>query len=284
MLKVQNPGFYTSIQDLGRFGFRHLGVPVSGVADQGAAMRSNALLENDPNDAVLEITMNGPVLEFTEPTQIVLCGAPLEAFLDGIPLEMNQIYKVSAGAMFTSGHVREGLRAYLSVKGGFQSEPKLGSRSQFFPITPGNTVRKGALIPYRPNTDFTPKLLKIKPTKVRKYKFLSVSPGPEYELFDKDYINNIFNIKFQISKNHNRMACQLEPSLPGHDIRIITSATLPGTVQITPSGRLIVLMRDGQTTGGYPRILQLDADSQDRLGQKQFGDVIRFEKSENGQI
>lgn len=280
MLKVHHPGFYTSIQDLGRFGYRHLGVPVSGATDQKAAKRSNALLENDPNDAVLEITMNGPGLEFTEPTYIVLCGAPLEAFLDGVPLEMNQVYKVTAGAMFTSGHVREGLRTYLSVKGGFQSDVKLGSRSQFYPITPGNTLKKRGQIPYTPNTDFAPKLLKINPETLSKDIGIFVSPGPEYELFGKDYINQLFTNTFQISKNHNRMACQLEPSLPAHKIRIITSATLPGTVQITPSGRLIILLRDGQTTGGYPRILQLDANSQDRLGQKQFGDVLRFEKNE----
>ena len=280
MLKVHHPGFYTSIQDLGRFGYRHLGVPVSGATDQKAAKRSNALLENEPNDAVLEITMNGPGLEFTEPTYIVLCGAPLEAFLDGVPLEMNQVYQVTAGAMFTSGHVREGLRAYLSVKGGFQSDVKLGSRSQFYPITPGNTLKKRGQIPYTPNTDFAPKLLKINPETPSKDIGVLVSPGPEYELFGKDYINQLFINTFQISKNHNRMACQLEPSLPAHQIRIITSATLPGTVQITPSGRLIILLRDGQTTGGYPRILQLDANSQDRLGQKQFGDVLRFEKNE----
>jgi len=280
VLKVHHPGFYTSIQDLGRFGYRHLGVPVSGATDQKAAKRSNALLENEPNDAVLEITMNGPGLEFTEPTYIVLCGAPLEAFLDGVPLEMNQVYQVTAGAMFTSGHVREGLRAYLSVKGGFQSDVKLGSRSQFYPITPGNTLKKRGQIPYTPNTDFAPKLLKINPETPSKDIGVLVSPGPEYELFGKDYINQLFINTFQISKNHNRMACQLEPSLPAHQIRIITSATLPGTVQITPSGRLIILLRDGQTTGGYPRILQLDANSQDRLGQKQFGDVLRFEKNE----
>jgi biotin-dependent carboxylase-like uncharacterized protein len=278
MLKVHHPGFYTSIQDLGRFGFRHLGVPVSGVTDQRAAKRSNALLENDPNDAVLEITMNGPGLEFTEPTYIVLCGAPLEAFLDGDPLEMNQVYQVGAGAVFTSGHVQEGLRTYLSVKGGFQSDIKLGSRSQFYPITSSNTLKKGMQIPYNPIGDFTPKLLKIIPEELSADIDIHVSPGPEYELFDVDYLNHLFAKSFQISKNHNRMACQLEPSLPPHPIRIITSATLPGTVQITPSGRLIILLSDGQTTGGYPRILQLDANSQDRLGQKQFGDVIRFEK------
>jgi len=278
VLKVQHPGFYTSIQDLGRFGYRHLGVPVSGATDQSAAKRSNALLENDPNDAVLEITMNGPNLEFTEPTYMVLCGAPLEASLDGVALEMNQIYQVSEGAVFTSGHVREGLRTYLSVKGGFQSDLKLGSRSQFYPITPGNTLKKGAEVPYNPNTDFDPKLLKIKSHHLSKKINILVSPGPEYELFEKDYINQLFANRYQVSKNHNRMACQLEPSLPAHQIRIITSATLPGTVQITPSGRLIILLRDGQTTGGYPRILQLDAKSQDRIGQMQFGDVIGFEK------
>lgn len=278
MLKVQHPGFYTSIQDLGRFGFRHLGVPVSGASDQGAARRSNALLENDPNDAVLEITMNGPNLEFTEPAYIVLCGAPLEASLDGVALEMNQVYQVSAGAVFASGHVREGLRTYLAVKGGFQSDIKLGSRSQFYPITPGNTLKKGVEVPYTPNTDFAPKLLKIKSHHVSKNAKLAVTPGPEYELFDDDYINQLFDSSYQVSKNHNRMACQLEPSLPAHEVRIITSATLPGTVQITPSGRLIILLRDGQTTGGYPRILQLDAKSQDRIAQMQFGDVIGFDK------
>lgn len=280
MLKINNPGFYTSIQDLGRFGYRHLGVPVSGALHLKAVKRANALLENDPNDAVLEITMNGPDLEFTEPTTIVLCGAPLDASLNGVPLKMNQLYEVPAGAAFESGHVRDGLRTYLGLKGGFKSELKLGSRSQFYPITQSNTIKKGALIPYDSFTDFAPKILKITPSEKRNDNILIVSPGPEYEYFNKDYLNNIFNNKFQISKNHNRMACQLEPTLPGHGIRMITSATLPGTVQITPSGRLIILLRDGQTTGGYPRIFQLDADSQDRVGQKQFGDMVRFEKFE----
>jgi biotin-dependent carboxylase-like uncharacterized protein len=278
VLKIHNPGFYTSIQDLGRYGFRHLGVPVSGALDLKAVRRANALLENDPNDAVLEITMNGPELEFTEPTMMVLSGAPLEATLDGLALEMDQLYKVPSGSIFKSGHVREGLRAYLALKGGFKTELKLGSRSQFYPITPSNTIKKGALIPYEPHADFSPKILKITSSGTSKNKSLLVSPGPEYEYLTKERLNQIFNKDFQVSKNHNRMACQLEPILPGHALRMITSATLPGTVQITPSGRMIILLRDGQTTGGYPRILQLDGDSQDRVGQKQFGDIVRFEK------
>ena len=72
------------------------------------------------------------------------------------------------------------------------------------------------------------------------------------------------------------MACQLQPSIEGISTNVITSATLPGTVQLTPAGTLIILMRDGQTTGGYPRILQLDAASLNLMGQKRFGDPVRF--------
>jgi allophanate hydrolase subunit 2 len=75
------------------------------------------------------------------------------------------------------------------------------------------------------------------------------------------------------------MACQLEPAISGHSFDMITSATLPGTVQLTPAGTLIILMRDGQTTGGYPRILQLDLDSLDLMGQKRFGDKVRFREA-----
>ncbi len=278
MLKILKPGFYTSIQDLGRFGYRHLGVPVSGAIHLKALQQANALLENLPNDAVLEITMNGPELEFTEPTALVLTGAPLEASLDGVVLEMNRVYSVPEGAVFKSGHVRRGLRTYLSVKGGFRSEVKLGSRSQFYPVTRTNTITKGAQIPYEPIADFSPKLLSMKPSRGTKGKSLIVSPGPEFGLLGVEHLQLLFASEFEVSKNHNRMACQLEPSLPGHEIRMITSATLPGTVQLTPAGRLIILLRDGQTTGGYPRILQLDSESQDRIGQKQFGDVVRFER------
>jgi biotin-dependent carboxylase-like uncharacterized protein len=279
VLKIHNPGFYTSIQDLGRFGYRHLGVPVSGAIHLRAAGQANALLENHPNDAMLEITMNGPELEFTEPTALVLTGAPLEAYLDGTALDMNRVYTVPGGAIFKSGHVREGLRSYLCVKGGFQTEVKLGSRSQFYPVTPTNTITKGAQIPYEPVAEFSPKLLSLKPSKRTRGNTLIASPGPEFELLGEEHLKVLFASEFEVSKNHNRMACQLEPALPPHEIRMITSATLPGTVQLTPAGKLIILLRDGQTTGGYPRILQLDAKSQDRIGQKQFGDAVRFERN-----
>ena len=105
MLRIGKTGFYTSVQDRGRFHYRHFGVPVSGAMDQIALGRANALLENDPDAAALEITMQGPEIEFAEPTFMVLSGAPLEASLQGEPLEMNRVYAVPAGAVLTCGHV-----------------------------------------------------------------------------------------------------------------------------------------------------------------------------------
>ena len=276
MLKVLKPGFYTSVQDGGRVHYRHFGVPVSGALDQTALKRANALLENDPGAAALEITMQGPEVEFTEQTFMVLSGSTLEATLDGEAVEMDRVYPVTAGALLTCGHVQEGFRTYLSVKGGFRSEVKLGSRSQFYPVTSGRSLARGRMVPYDPCEEFSPKLLKMSsPGYLREYR-LRVFPGPDFDLLSDTQTDKIFGMDFSLSKQHDRMACQLQPAIEGISTNLITSATLPGTVQLTPAGTLIILMRDGQTTGGYPRILQLDAASQDLMGQKRFGDRIRF--------
>ncbi|MEJ2585400.1 MAG: biotin-dependent carboxyltransferase family protein [Robiginitalea sp.] len=279
MLKVLKPGFFTSIQDRGRFHYRHFGVPVSGAMDQIAFKRANALLENDPGAAALEITMQGPEVEFTEQTFMVLSGAPLDARLEGEPLEINRVYPVPAGAVLTCGHVLEGFRTYLSVKGGFLTEEKLGSRSQYFPVTSKSSVTKGAQLPYEPCDEFSPKLLKVSSRGYLKEQVLKVFPGPDFELLTEQQIHQIFEKDYSLSKEFDRMACQISPSIEGISTNVITSATLPGTVQLTPAGTLIILMRDGQTTGGYPRILQLDTPSLDLMGQKRFGDHIRFRRA-----
>jgi biotin-dependent carboxylase-like uncharacterized protein len=279
MIRILKTGFFTSVQDRGRFHYRHFGVPVSGAMDQIALNRANALLENDLDSAALEITMQGPELEFTKPTFMVLCGAPLEAGLGGEPLEMNRVYQVPAGARLTCGHVLDGLRTYLSVRGGFLPEPKLGSRSQYYPVTSERSLLKGRTLPYEACEEFSPKLLKVSSPGYFKEQGLKVFPGPDFELLTERQIQQVFETEFSVSKEHDRMACQIEPAIEGISTNVITSATLPGTVQLTPAGTLIILMRDGQTTGGYPRILQLDTPSLDLMGQKRFGDKLRFQRA-----
>ena len=107
-------------------------------------------------------------------------------------------------------------------------------------------------------------------------KVLEVSKGPEYDLLNDKQLEKIFGNDFSIAKENNRMAYQLAEAIQGHAKSMLTSATIPGTVQFTPSGKLIILMKDGQTTGGYPRILQLSDKAISILSQKKFGDMVSF--------
>ncbi len=276
MLKVKDPGFYTSVQDTGRYGYRHMGVPPSGALDQAAASRVNQLLENEDSAALLEMTMHGAILEFTEPTYFALSGASMEVLLNGQAIEEEQVYKAVEGDELDCRHIRLGLRAYLGVRGGILTEKRLGSRSYFKPVTSSNKLKALEELAYEPCSAYEPRILKLSPARLYKEQKLEAYPGPEYDLLNQKQRELLFGREFQLAKEHDRMACQLQGNLPPHDIPMITSATLPGTVQITPSGKLIILLRDGQTTGGYPRILQLSARALNILAQKRFGDSIRF--------
>lgn len=277
MLKVKKTGFYTSIQDLGRYHFRHYGVPVSGAMDQGALKRANALLENDPEAAGMEITMQGPVLEFQNPTFMVLSGSPVEAKLDGVSIELDRVYKVPPGAQLICGPVLHGFRTYLAVKDGFRTEKYLGSRSYFTPVTPLKVILREMELPYESCEDFSPRILKLTTPGGHHKKELQVTAGPEFNILSEHQKTQLLDGEFQVAKEYDRMACQLEQPIDGHRFSMITSATLPGTIQLTPSGKILILMRDGQTTGGYPRILQLHDESIDLMGQKKYGDSVRIQ-------
>ncbi len=276
MLKVKDPGFYTSVQDTGRYGYRHFGVPPSGALDQAAASRVNHLLENEDSAALLEMTMHGAVLEFTQPTYFALSGASMEVLLNGEVIEEEQVYKAEAGDELDCRHIRQGFRAYLGVRGGLLTEKRLGSRSYFKHVTRTRQLAILEELPYEPCKTFEPRILKLSPARLYKEQKLEAYPGPEYDLLNQKQRELLFGKEFQLAKEHDRMACQLQENLPPHDIPMITSATLPGTVQITPLGKLIILLRDGQTTGGYPRILQLSERALNILAQKRFGDHVQF--------
>lgn len=256
-----------------------MGVPVSGAMDLAAASLANAMLENDENAAVLEITMSGPILEFEEETWIALSGANLSPQLNGKDIENHSVHKVNAGDKLAFGKHIDGLRGYLAVKDGFKTPLVLNSRSYYSPITEVNRLKAMMEIPYDEVEVFEPKITHIIREDIDKFKTLKVSPGPEYDILTDAQKELIFNQSFTIAKENNRMAYQLEESIGEHKHMMLTSATLPGTIQVTPGGKLIILMRDGQTTGGYPRILQLSEDGIDRLAQKTFGDTISIKLS-----
>lgn len=276
MLKVLKSGFYTTVQDLGRFNFRNKGVPVSGVMDQLSVFKANTLLENDTMDAVLEITMTGPTLIFEEETYITLAGAEMSATLNNLPIQNYKVYQINIGDILSYGRLDKGFRGYLAVKGGFQLQSILSSFSLYRPITRENRLKDGDVVPFEYNKLFKPKILEIKVDSFLEETVLEVYRAPEYDLLQEEQLAQLFDGDFTVAKENNRMAYQLEECIDGHAINMLTSATLPGTVQLTPSGKLIVLMKDGQTTGGYPRILQLSDKAIAILAQKREGSKIAF--------
>lgn len=275
MLRLLKSGFYTSVQDKGRFGYRDMGVPVSGAMDNLAISKANGLLENKEDAAVLEITMTGPTIEFEENTYIALAGAPMSATLNNQPIINYKIHKVVAGDILSYGRLENGFRSYLAVKSGLKTDKILGSRSFSKGVTNVFYLKDRSVIPYTPCSSFNPKISEIKIDGYFDETILEVAKGPEYGMLEDRQLEKIFGT-FTIAKENNRMAYQLEESIEGHNKSMLTSATLTGTVQFTPSGKLIILMKDGQTTGGYPRILQLTDMAISILAQKKFGDSISF--------
>lgn len=277
MIKVLKSGFFTTIQDKGRFGYRNIGVPVSGVMDAYSASIANSLLENDPDDAVMEITMTGPTLEFQEPSFIAITGAEMSATLNTEPINNNCVHQLAAGDIVSFGKLKYGLRSYLAVKNGFKTKLAMGSRSFFKPITDSNHIKQYMEIAINGYTQYIPKISEVSPAPFYEEQTLVVYQGPEYDILNDKQCEVIFATKFLIAKENDRMAYQLQEPIEGHSVNMLTSATLPGTVQLTPSGKLIILMQDGQTTGGYPRILQLSIKSISLLAQKKYGDPISFQ-------
>ena len=278
MIKVLYPGLYTSIQDVGRFGYRNIGVPVSGVMDSISAGIANALLNNKRNDAVLEITMTGPKLEFKTSTDIVISGAEMSAKINNDIILNNKVYSAKSGDVLSFGLLIKGLRCYLAVSGGFQTEIVLKSKSFYNGITRQTFFKKDDIIPIK---NMVVEKTQTKGSIITKEHFfettiIDVFRGPEFNLFSSIDQQKLLINKFTVSNDNNRMGYRLKEELIKHSISIITSPVLPGTVQVMPSGKLIILMKDAQTTGGYPRVFQLTEKSIAILAQKKAGDKINF--------
>lgn len=276
MVKVLHPGFYSTIQDLGRPDYQHLGVPISGAMDHHAAKSANAILGNDENCAVLEITMLGPKLEFGCNTMITISGADIQPKLNGIEIRLFASTNVKAGDVLSFGRLGKGFRAYLAVSKGFQTEEVLGSRSMYKDLTTTSQLQKGDVIKLIPTNHTSNKNAYVKFDRNIDIDAILVHRGPEFEHLSDKQINRLIEQEFTISKENNRMAYQLNDLIVNDLNEIITSLVMPGTVQLTPLGKLIILMRDCQTTGGYPRILQLSEYSINVLAQKKVGDKIKF--------
>lgn len=277
---ILSASLQTTIQDLGRKGFRSYGVSISGAMDKFSLILANKLLNNDEGLPVMEITINGPRILFEDNTSIVVTGANISPKLNEKSIELNLVYEVKTSDVLSFGKLIFGSRAYLGVKGGFKTEKKLNSHSYFNGITSRSIVEKGdrlKIANYNSEFKITSSKVKVKESHFNVNR-LEVTKGPEFSRLSKKQREILFSKNFEIDNLNNRMGYQLKNEFfIIEKNEIITSAIIPGTVQLTPSGKLIILMRDCPTTGGYPRILQLTDIAINQLAQKKTGDKIKFD-------
>ena len=277
-IRILSSGLYSTIQDLGRFGHAVNGVPQSGVMDSFSAIKANVLLNNPKNYAVLEITMTGPKMKFHVPTIIAVCGAVFNLDLDGKSLDNDKAYPVSAGEILNFGRLKAGMRAYIAFKGGLDLPLILGSRSMYEGITPQFRLQKGdTLVLHKKTVADVAAASRVRFRESDSFSnHIDVLEGPEFDGLTSEQKSFIKNQDFTIDSAANRMAIPLKEKMPNRLKGILTGPVLPGTVQLTPAGNLIVLMRDCQVTGGYSRILQLTETGISRFSQLIPGRSMRF--------
>ena len=276
MIAILHPGIYCSVQDQGRFGHTKIGVPQAGCADAYAAKMANALLKNHEKDALIEITFGQGKFKFTSDTYICLTGGNFSPKLNGKLIKMQSVFFIKKDSVLSFGKRVYGARVYLSVQGGIQTKTVYGSRSFFDGITQ-QKLGKGAMLPILPIQKYADNNFSRVRVSEKHFTtiYLPCLKGPEFFKLNQEQQRKLFT-PFSISDDNNRVGYRLKESLENNLSSILTSAVLPGTVQLTPSGKCIILLQDCQVTGGYPRILQLSEIAIARVSQKITGDKIQF--------
>ena len=273
MIKVIKTGLFTTIQDGGRYGYRNIGIPTSGFMDQENAWAANKIVDNDREECLFEITLTGPTLIFNGNYVISITGGDFNPLINQLPVKMYQPINVKLGDTLKINNTKNGARCYLAISGGIDVKSIFGSKSFYSNISESYYLRKGDEIKISNNSKS--KILKKNKLKFKLNKSMNVFKGPEFDLLSIKVKKMLFKNEFTIRTN-SRMAYNLEEKVQIGVKSIISSPVMPGTVQLTPSGKMIILHRDCQTTGGYPRILQLNKSSLNHLSQIKSNEKIKF--------
>lgn len=268
----------SSVQDLGRKGMAKFGVPLAGAMDQRSMRWINHQLQNVENAAVLEISQPGFSIQFNSPTGIGLAGAVTDVKLNGMEIQNTACLAIRSGDRLEIGAFSLGARVYLGIRHGFQTPSVLGSRSFYPELTEVSHLVRGSEIGYIPDSSS----LSSQNAKAKwspdwyLREVIPAYPGPDFDLLNEELREKLIEKPFRISGLANRMGAQLLELLENKLPELPTNPVFPGTVQLTSGGKLVILLKDAQVTGGYPRILYLNEEAQWIVAQKKSGDQLRF--------
>lgn len=312
MIEIVRAGILTSVQDIGRPGYRHLGVATAGALDSLALEVGNRLVGNAPHAAAIEVTLGPAVLRFTRATRIAIAGAQFEATLGGAAVNAWWSLPVPAGTELVLRAASRGMRGYVCVRGGIDVLPILGSRSTdlcaHFGGLGGRALREGdrlataglaggagagIALDAPPFGVKAPQWCRFavpsrEPARrgrhmagAERATLIRVLRGPEYDSFADEAKESFWSEEWRVTSQSNRMGYRLAGSALARatPTELLSHAVLPGTIQVPPNGQPIVLMGDAQTTGGYARIGAVIRADLWKLAQVRLNGGIRFVQS-----
>ncbi len=296
-IKVLKPGLSTTVQDLGRPGYYHIGIPLSGGMDRHALAAANLLVGNAEGAAVLEAVFMGPELEFTDDAMVAVTGAELPPRLDGVPRVTWTSFKVKRGQKLSFDFLKKGARAYIALAGGIDVPVVLGSRSTYalgaLGGFKGRKLEAGDELPVGAATTAVEEgrtvgeqlrgLPIAMPTELR------VMPGLYWHRLTEAAGKGFFADTWKVAPEADRIGYRFKGGKPlefvpreppfgaGSDPSNITDACYPyGSIQVPGGSEPIVLHRDAVSGGGYFMVGTVISADMDLIGQLQPNTPVKF--------
>jgi biotin-dependent carboxylase-like uncharacterized protein len=279
VLEVLAPGAGLAVQDVGRSGWKRFGIPPGGAMDLESARRANLLVGNDEGAPVLELLFTGAKFRALNSSELAIAGANVEC---GWPTWKN--FRLAPGSEISFGKLHAGVWTYLAVRGGFVAPRWFGSASVNPRAGFGESIQPGERLACEsvPSSEqissrFVPELVR---EQYEETPVLRIWRGPEWDGFTDDGRRRLLDQTWRVSSQSDRAGYRLEGVSLDSRLRMPSAPVAVGTIQVPPNGLPIVLLRDGPTVGGYPRLAILDPSAISRFTQCAPGTGVRFELAE----
>ncbi len=286
MIQIINPGIYTTVQDLGRYGFQEYGMPVSGAIDWFSHKLANKMLGNDVNAATLEAHYIGLEFEVLNKTYMAIAGGKTTVFINEKEYNTSKAHQLNKGDIVRIGNITRGFRIYIAFAGGIDVPVIMNSRSTYLRAKIGGY--KGRILKAGDKINIYSPNHKIKISNVSKdmmlhwesHQTIRVTASTDIECFTLEGVRTFLTSEYTISNQSDRMGYRLEGPLIEHNrtADIISSGICNGAIQVPGNGNPIIMLADRQTIGGYSKIGNVITADLPVLGQLKPGDKINFKQ------
>ena len=285
MITTTQQGYFTTIQDEGRWGYQAYGMPIAGAMDRYACRVANLLVGNHIHAAVLEMTGLGATFNFDEQQLVAVCGADMQGLLNGKPITSWSSFFVPKRGELKFDAALSGYRTYLAIRGGFDVPLVLESRSTCSWAKvggyEGRSLRQGDVLYVGQESDWDVYPRNLEPLYLPQYTEeinLRVILGPQDNMFTRETVDTFFKNTYIVTNQSDRTGYRLEGARIKHldKADIVSDAACLGAIQIPADGMPFIMTADHQTTRGFPKlgsVMQVDLS---KLAQAKTGDRIHF--------